>query len=1252
MTTTEATVGKRRGRRALRWILATLLLLALLLALSLTWLLRSGGGRDFALARVLAALPVDSLSWERAEGTLVGPLVLHRVRYVDDGLVVEIDRVEVDLAPAALTGRTLRIERLLLEGGRVQLPPGDETEAGWPRTLSLPDQLPSLSLPLAIVVEEFALREVQLVQGELELVQLHRIEARGELGAGRIALDRLDIDSDLGQLEAKGAIDSASRWATRMQVSLQVAGASEPLPLSLALEGDLRDLRITLDGALPQPARLSLRVHGGLPNPAWELQVEAPGVDPARLGFDGETLALALRGEGSLAHATLAGTLDLGARRIELRPSTLRYDDGVLELQPLALQFTPGRLDATGRVDLRGDAPELALDLEWSDVEIPAQTPDATLHSRGSARLVGPLSDYALTLASNLRRGAEAADVALQGRGDRDHLVLESMRVTLPGGSLDAEGELRWTPRPAWALDVRMQAFDPAWLFPEFPGAIDARLDSRGEVIDDRARGTLTLDALGGTLRGRRLAGSGNATLAADGSGQADVALSVGDSRLRGSGRWGDAIAATLQLEPLDLADLLPDHAGRVRGTLSLGGTRAAPDLVAQLDGETLVLPGISAQRARVRARIDDGEGGSVSVEAQDGKIAGQDFASLSLSGEGTRAMHELQLTLDAVADVHLALGGGLVGDAWRGRLTHLRFAPEARAAWTLREPAELTFDPGSGALSVSSTCVAAAAASLCAQVQWAAGAGDARFTLDALPLETLDPFLTDALQLPASAYGQLSARGQFTRDSAGRLRGSASATSTQGGLRIEPESPRELLVYRDLTLDLGVDDAQARLRATAQLAGEGSIEALITLDAPQQPDGVLRGRVDARVRDLAFLELFSDQVAGARGQVDAGLELSGTRAQPRLQGDARLRDFALELPAYGLALSQGTLWLRSRGDSAADITGSIRSGEGTLQVEGMLDSSPGAAERLRLTLRGDTFTAADIPELAATLSPDLQLTLVEQRLRVRGRVTVPRARINLERLQGATAPSSDVVIVDAESVVESGTTIDSDVEVVLGPDVRLNGFGLKGKLEGQVKVRDRPGRATVARGGLQVSGEYKAYGQDLVITRGRLSYASTPIDNPALDVRAEREIDDVTVGVQVRGTALAPELTLWSNPALDQAEQLSYLVLGRPLRSASQADGAQLSQAAAAFGGNLLAQRLGARMGLDEVGVADSRALGGAALTVGKFLSPRLYVSYGIALFGSGQVVTFKYLLSRVWSVQIDSGSENRAALNYRLER
>jgi translocation and assembly module TamB len=154
------------------------------------------------------------------------------------------------------------------------------------------------------------------------------------------------------------------------------------------------------------------------------------------------------------------------------------------------------------------------------------------------------------------------------------------------------------------------------------------------------------------------------------------------------------------------------------------------------------------------------------------------------------------------------------------------------------------------------------------------------------------------------------------------------------------------------------------------------------------------------------------------------------------------------------------------------------------------------------------------------------------------------------------------------------------------------------------------------------------------------------------VDVRAKRKVDDITVGIEVSGSALRPQLAVWSDPALDQAEALSYLVLGRPLRSASSADSAKLGQAAAAIGGNLLAGRLGARLGFDTFGVADSQALGGAAFTVGKFLSPALYLSYGVSLFGSGQVVTLRYLLSEQFDIEIESGSESRAGFNYRIER
>ena len=85
---------------------------------------------------------------------------------------------------------------------------------------------------------------------------------------------------------------------------------------------------------------------------------------------------------------------------------------------------------------------------------------------------------------------------------------------------------------------------------------------------------------------------------------------------------------------------------------------------------------------------------------------------------------------------------------------------------------------------------------------------------------------------------------------------------------------------------------------------------------------------------------------------------------------------------------------------------------------------------------------------------------------------------------------------------------------------------------------------------------------------------------------------------------------------------------------------------------GDLLAKSVGARLGVDA-GVSDNAALGGAALTIGKYLSPKLYLSYGVGIFTPGEVITLRYKLSRMWELEAQNATtENRAGLNYRLEK
>ena len=85
--TPEQRAERSKARRAfarklaLRSMLAALALGVLAFAL-LYWLLTSIGGRDVLLAQVVARLPPGAtLTWERAEGPVSGPLTMHGVRF-------------------------------------------------------------------------------------------------------------------------------------------------------------------------------------------------------------------------------------------------------------------------------------------------------------------------------------------------------------------------------------------------------------------------------------------------------------------------------------------------------------------------------------------------------------------------------------------------------------------------------------------------------------------------------------------------------------------------------------------------------------------------------------------------------------------------------------------------------------------------------------------------------------------------------------------------------------------------------------------------------------------------------------------------------------------------------------------------------------------------------------------------------------------------------------------------------------------
>jgi translocation and assembly module TamB len=110
---------------------------------------------------------------------------------------------------------------------------------------------------------------------------------------------------------------------------------------------------------------------------------------------------------------------------------------------------------------------------------------------------------------------------------------------------------------------------------------------------------------------------------------------------------------------------------------------------------------------------------------------------------------------------------------------------------------------------------------------------------------------------------------------------------------------------------------------------------------------------------------------------------------------------------------------------------------------------------------------------------------------------------------------------------------------------------------------------------------------------------------------------------------------------------------LGKPIEQASATDAALLASAATGIGlqnGAMIGDDIANTFGLDEFSITgDSKK--NAALTIGKYLPPKLYLSYGIGVFDSVSSVELRYQLSKIWSLKAESGTESGVDLLYTYE-
>jgi len=1245
----DAPPPRRRASRRRRWayrFIATILAFGLFVA----WLLLTVSGRDTLLARVVGLLPPGSLSWERASGTVYGPLTLYGVHYRHDGVDFRARRVMLEASLMQLLGRRLHLVRLEADHAVLDLRPDDKPKP----PPSWPGSLPKFAVPFVLDADIVQVRDLRIRRAGASVLVAQRVDGAAELGPGTLALHRLVVDSDRGHWRIDGEVHVARNYQLRIDADGKSAQSAE---LRLHAKGDLDHFTLAADGRAPEPFALRLTLDDGRVTPKWTLSMQAPRFDPALfapLPSAGSPVrepvpyAIALQARGIGGAADVQGDIARGNRKLVVAPSKLAYDNGVLDAHPLVLKLLDGDVLLNGHADLKPASPVVdaiaQLDrLRWSAAE--RATP---VEASGKLALSGTVDAWHVQGALDLLRDRQHAQVALAGSGNRRGMTFDHLDAHTPLGGMKAHASLQWTPLASWNIDAALQGFDPGYFAPGFEGAVSGRAVAHGGIdAGGVASWQAAVDDLSGQLRGRRLGGHGVVAWRA-GVGKTDVDLRIGASHVQLEGAFGNTLDLLAHFDPLHLDDLLPDAQGSLNGQVTVRGETTAPSVEGHLQGGGLKWRRWGAARIALDGNLPS-KGGEGALHATAEGVTGiPQLNGFDLHVAGSEQSPRVTGDLRG-ANGTLALSGNAThqGAAWNGHVASLRYAPPHGDAWNLVSPTDFQFT-SVDAFRLQHTCLRSPAATVCADADWP---HRANLQAHGVPLALLDPWLVRP-DIDARAYGTADIDAHVAPGPHGGWTGAAQLHSATGGVHLQSDIAHPLLGYTGLTAHAELEGTRVQLRLDSVLTAGGTLHAQATTGVDS--DAALAGNVALDLRDITWVELFSTDLAAPSGRFSGQLALSGTRAHPALSGRAVLDGFTAELPALGIALKDGRIQLDADPGGAARVSGSLRSGDGILTLGGALRwNDPNAP--LSVTVTGQNVRIADTPELDAIASPDLQIGFAAGVLSVRGKVVVPKAQMNLERLDNTVAPSPDVVVLDpAETAHRSALATDIDLNLALGDDVKLKGYGLDGKLGGQLRVRREPGHAMTGSGALDVSGRYAAYGQQLEIVRGRLGYNGGGFDNPTLDILAQREFDQATVGVQVRGTALRPVTTIVSSPAMSPNDALAYLVLGRPLQTASSAEGRQISAASAALsvGGNLISQKVGARLGLDQAGISESRALGDAAFTVGKYVTPRLFVSYGVSVVGTGEVLTLKYLLRKGFDIQVESSRENRASINWRIEK
>jgi translocation and assembly module TamB len=1125
--------------------------------------------------------------------------VLTHARYEHtNGMVIEADRA---LGRVTITSSTLRVRRGRTEGGNFNGQPFDTAGEVTLRA----------SRPYAVTAN--ATGHLQMSNGTVLTLD----------GKANGTFDRLEFVAQLLQPQQASATAVYTHPDNRWHIA-----------------GHIDAPTFALDPFLQKPP-FSLR------NVSLDVQANADRIDVAGTvgipGFDSRDLNVAASG-------------NYAKRVLTIDSSDLALDD------------SPAKVHAKGTVTFDGDAPTLDVAAQWQNLQWPLHGKAIVTSATGEGTLRGPLPYDFTTTAQVDGPDLPTAQGSARGVLSKDELVVAEYDVKAFDGSMTGNGQLQFAKPRAWKLTLRADDINPVELHDEFPGRIDVRAQAEGRGLDKQASFRLALTNLRGTLRNEPVRARG--TVQRDGKAWqvSDARLAFGGARATLDGTVRDTIDARWSIRAPALDRLLPDAGGSFESNGSASGKLVSPHVIGQLHAENLRYSGWLARQLTVDADVDaaGAHPSRLSVQARRVGRGSPLIDTLQATGTGVASDHRIAIDVTGFAPqpqqgaphALMEVAGRYEKEVWTAQVTTTELTTGApNQQLKIPEPASVLASRDRAQL--DNFCLVIGAGRMCAEGKWQrGGAWQATVSGYEIPLASVLPPSGPEAEIAGRIEGRVHAFGAAGQP----WQGEAGARIIDAAIIYRPPGAEPQ------TLNLGTGGLAATARPERiefSFGIQAFTDTFLYASARLQRDGrndilnlPLTGDMRARAADANILPLVFPEIDHAAGLLTANATIGGTLALPEFTGRIELANGEFDSYRVNLALRELGV-VANLANTGLSFRGQARAGEGQLEADGQL-SWHGGESKGELRLRGQNLLVADLPEYRVVASPDLHFQVDGKRINAAGDVNIPSARVQPAQLTGAVKVSDDARYVGEHPAERAGRfVVHSEIRVAMGDDVRVDAFGLQGRIVGGVGTTTHTGETPIGRGELSVDeGRYEALGQKLEINRGRLLFDASPLDDPGLDIEARRRIETTEVGLNVRGTLQEPRLTFFSDPSMPQSQIVSYLLTGKTIDSMTGSDTSSVSSARdslAMQGGGFLASQLGRRIGLEEVGVestVDSAGQANTALVLGKFLSPRLFVSYGISLTESINTLKLRYTISDKWVFKTEAGEEQSADLEYATER